>query len=202
MSLDASGSLAGTIVFSKWKGRSYVRQLVTPSNPQTVLQVSTRAMMKFLAQRWATDVSPAEQATWDSLAAALAHSPFNAYTKHNLERWTQFRAPTQAYPAAETGTAPTYTSAPASTGGVGQVTLNWDINAANQVWGLLIFRHATPGFTPARDNLKMCVFGANAAADLAIETPVPAGTWKYNYIPFSDTGKLFTATGETTAVVT
>lgn len=202
MSLDASGSLAGTIVYSKWKGRPYVRQLVVPSNPRSALQISTRAMMKFLSQRWATDVSGAEKATWDSLASAQAMSAFNAYTQHNLQRWTQFKAPTQAYPAAETGTAPTYTTPPASAGGVGQVTLTWDVNAANNVWGLIIFRHATPGFTPARDNAKMVVYGANLAADLAIETPVPVGTWKYNYIPFSDTGKLATATGETTATVT
>jgi hypothetical protein len=202
MSLDASGSLAGTIVYSKWKGRPYVRQLVVPSNPQSALQVSTRAMMKFLSQRWATDVSAPDKATWDTLAAAQAMSAFNAFVQHNLQRWTQFKAPSMAYPAVETGTAPTYTTAPTAVGGVGQVTISWDVNAANNVWGLLIFRSVTPAFTPARDNLKMAVYGANLAADLAIESPVPVGSWRYNARPFSSTGLLFTATGETTAVVT
>lgn len=42
MSMDASGAFAGTLVFTKWKGRPVVRQLVTPSNPQTTDQVDAR----------------------------------------------------------------------------------------------------------------------------------------------------------------
>lgn len=43
MSLDASGSIAGAITFSKWKGRNYVRQLVIPANPRTAGQQAARA---------------------------------------------------------------------------------------------------------------------------------------------------------------
>lgn len=42
MSMDASGAFGGTLVFTKWKGRPVVRQLVTPSNPQTADQVAAR----------------------------------------------------------------------------------------------------------------------------------------------------------------
>lgn len=42
MSMDASGGFAGTLVFTKWKGRPVVRQLVTPSNPFTADQVASR----------------------------------------------------------------------------------------------------------------------------------------------------------------
>lgn len=42
MSLDASGGFASTLVFGKWKGRNTVRQLVTPSNPQTANQEKGR----------------------------------------------------------------------------------------------------------------------------------------------------------------
>lgn len=45
MSLDASGSIAGALTFSKWKGRNYVRQLVTPANPQTSGQQEVRAAL-------------------------------------------------------------------------------------------------------------------------------------------------------------
>lgn len=45
MSLDASGSIAGALTFSKWKGRNYARQLVIPANPQTVGQQESRARM-------------------------------------------------------------------------------------------------------------------------------------------------------------
>jgi hypothetical protein len=42
MSLDASGSIAGALTFSKWKGRNYVRQLVIPANPRTTGQQTSR----------------------------------------------------------------------------------------------------------------------------------------------------------------
>lgn len=45
MSMDASGKLADAIVFSKWKGRNYVRQLVIPYNPQSASQQETRAAL-------------------------------------------------------------------------------------------------------------------------------------------------------------
>lgn len=45
MSLDASGSIAGAITYSKWKGRNYVRQLVIPANPRTTGQQAARAAL-------------------------------------------------------------------------------------------------------------------------------------------------------------
>jgi len=42
MSMDASGKFAGALVFSKWKGRPTVRQLVTPANPMSANQVTSR----------------------------------------------------------------------------------------------------------------------------------------------------------------
>lgn len=202
MSLDASGSVAGTLTFSKWKGRGYVRQLVIPANPKTVLQVSTRAIMKFLSQAWGTDVDPTEQASYNTGAAADSISPFNEYIRQNLQRWTQFLPPSQATPAAATGTAPTFTSAPAATGGVGQVTIGWDVNLLNQAWGMFVFRSQTTGFTPARDNLVAVTPQLDTAAQTLVDTGLPVGTYYYNFIPFSDTGKLFTATGQSTGVVT
>lgn len=42
MSMDASGKFGGAIVFSKWKGRNVVRQLVVPANPNSAGQESAR----------------------------------------------------------------------------------------------------------------------------------------------------------------
>ena len=50
MSLDASGTVAKTATFSKWKGRNYVRQRVIPLNPQAAGQVSTRGFLGILAK--------------------------------------------------------------------------------------------------------------------------------------------------------
>lgn len=201
MSLDASGSLAGTITFAKWKGRSYVRQLVTPSNPRSALQLSTRAMMKFLSQQWTPELTANQKASWEDDAAAMAASPFNAFTRTNLSRWTQFTGPTKETPIGAAGTAPTFTTPPDAVNGVRQATLTWDLNALNNGWGLLIFRNATTGFTTGRDNLIGVALLKTLTADQFVDTPLEPGTWYYNFRTFTDTGTISAAIGEQVAVV-
>lgn len=50
MSLSASGAFANTLVASIWKGRPYMRQLVTPSNPRSAGQVTVRLIIGSLAK--------------------------------------------------------------------------------------------------------------------------------------------------------
>jgi len=50
MSLEASGSIANTITFSIWKGRPYVRQLVTPANPSSAGQIAVRKVLGSIAK--------------------------------------------------------------------------------------------------------------------------------------------------------
>lgn len=202
MSLDASGSIAGTIVYSKWKGRNYVRQLVTPSNPRSPLQVSTRAMMRFLSQQWTPELTAPQKATWEDDAAALAASPFNAYIQTNLQRWTQFTSPSKETPVAATGVVPTFTTLPDVTGGVRQATVAWDINALQDAWGLLIFRAGTTLFVPARDNLVGVALLKILTADTFIDTPLEPGAYFWNFQSFTDDGVKSASLGEQTAVVT
>lgn len=49
-SMDASGKFGGALVFGKWKGRNTVRQLVTPSNPQSAGQEASRNAMRTMAE--------------------------------------------------------------------------------------------------------------------------------------------------------
>lgn len=55
MSMDARGKFAGALVFSGWKGRPCVRQLVTPANPQSANQQIARNIVRVAgaAQRFA-----------------------------------------------------------------------------------------------------------------------------------------------------
>lgn len=45
MSVDASGKVADSIVFSKWKGINYVRQWLKPANPQSADQGDQRIVI-------------------------------------------------------------------------------------------------------------------------------------------------------------
>lgn len=50
MSLDASGTLAGTLTASKWKGRNYIRQRIIPANPNTAGQQGVRSILGTIAK--------------------------------------------------------------------------------------------------------------------------------------------------------
>lgn len=120
MSMSASGSLAKTLTYAHWKGRPYVRQLVTPANPQSTAQVYTRAMMRYLSQQWGS-FDPTLKAQYNDLAKQGNFSPFNAWVRLMMMRWTQGLTPYENYPQEPGGPNPTLgTLTP--TGGVGQIT--------------------------------------------------------------------------------
>jgi len=197
---DASGSLAGSIVFSKWKGRNYVRRLVTPSNPRSGSQVGLRSVFGFLAQQWA-NLTTIEQATWDARAAQTNISPFNAYTSFNQRRWRNFLPPTQNDPPTETGlvgVSDTWTA----TAGVRQITLLSGLLTLNQNWGRLIFKGLT-GFSTAFSNCIGVVLLDQIANDIVfVDTPLVPGAYFYNSRDFTDDGVLGAELGEVTATVT
>ncbi|MDS4026119.1 MAG: hypothetical protein RKO25_03875 [Candidatus Contendobacter sp.] len=53
-SMEASGSYGGALVFAKWKGRQYVRELVTPANPHSANQEEVRNQLRVSGaiQKW------------------------------------------------------------------------------------------------------------------------------------------------------
>jgi len=67
LSFGAGGTLAKTVVFSKWKGRPYVRQFVVPGNPKSAGQTLTRNAFAFSGQTWKV-AGPLLQAPWDRFA--------------------------------------------------------------------------------------------------------------------------------------
>lgn len=59
-SLDARGKFADALVFSSWKGRPVVRQLVVPANPQSVDQQVARNIVRAFGaiQAFINNVAP------------------------------------------------------------------------------------------------------------------------------------------------
>jgi len=197
MSIDASGTLAGTFVFSKWKGRNTVRSHAVPANPKTAAQTSTRAMMKFLSQSW-TNLSTAQKATFDALAATYAISPFNAFVKYNMARWTQFTAP-QIEIGSSAGTAPTL-GALSVTAGVGELTVSQAITIANDMWGILFAASTSTGFTPAKTDLRLAVYGTTDPV-AGVLTNLAAGTWYIRTAGFAADGTKSAWLAEVSGVV-
>ena len=186
MSLDASGSLAGAIVFSKWKGRNYIRQLVTPANPRSGAQTGFRSSMKFLAQNWA-GLTDAEKATWLDRASDMIVSTFNAFTSYNQLRWRNFLTPSQEDPAAEVST-PATAPTGAAVAGVRMATVTLTDSGTAPDWGYLLFRSESTGFTPAISNAIALFPWDVAGATVYIDTPLDPATYYYRSKGFNDDG--------------
>lgn len=136
-SLAASGTIGGVITMATWKGRPYARIRVTPSNPRSAGQTAQRAMMRFLAQEWAT-LEPGTKAAWEELARAGSFSAFNAFVKQNLQSWSLFEAPsmTPGHPAVN---GPGTGEAIVATPGVKSATLAVTMSAEESPWSGTIF---------------------------------------------------------------
>lgn len=78
LSLAASGSVADTTTFGKWKGIPYVRQKVNPSNPNTTGQQSTRNVFRAGGESWRL-VPAAFSAPWDAFVKGRPLTARNAY---------------------------------------------------------------------------------------------------------------------------
>ena len=186
MSLDASGSIGGAITFSKWKGRNYVRQLVTPANPKSGGQTGFRASMRFLSQIWA-GLTAGNKATWETRAADMIVSEFNAFTSYNQKRWRNFLTPSKEDPAAEIS-APATAAVGGAVAGVRQATITLTDSGTPPDWGYVLFRSLVTGFTPAISNAIRIVPWDVAGATVIIDTPMEPGTYYYRSRGFNDDG--------------
>lgn len=184
-SIDASGTLADTLTFTKWKGRNVVRERVIPSNPQSGPQTGMRSMFKFLSQIW-DGLSAADKATWEDLADATVISEFNAFTSFNMLRWRSYKTPSKQTPAAEVSTPP---AAPTTTptGGIRQIQLSIADGAPAPDWGWIIHRSTGTGFTPAYSNV-IAVIPWGATPTIYIDTPLDPDTYYYRLMGFMDDG--------------
>jgi len=196
-SIAASGTVAGAITFSTWKGRPVVRKHAVPANPRSAAQVAMRAMMKFLSQIW-DGLSDANKATWVERAASTSISPFNAFCGIGQSRWNTFKGPTQEFPAAEVGAggaAPTTTP----TAGVKEISLSIADGAPAPDWGWAIHRSISTGFTPSRSTLVYAI-EATATPTVHLDTPLLTGIpYYYRIQGFSDDGVMGALEAEVTA---
>jgi len=192
-SLDASGTLAEAVTFSKWKGRPYVRERVIPSNPKSGAQVGRRAMFKFLTQLWAS-VSAADQATWKDLAEQLVASNFNAYVSDGMAAWHNFLAPSEATPATRTGT-PSDNALTAAIWEENRIKLTLSGSALGDAWGIVIFADTAGAVTPAVGNAIMAEADTTIASHDLFWTPPDVTTYYFDSIAFSDDGAKAAAGG-------
>jgi hypothetical protein len=82
LSFGASGQIGKTQVYASWRGVPYARQLVTPANPNTAGQKSTRTAFSFLNAVWKLASADA-LAPWDANAAGRPYTGRNKFISVN-----------------------------------------------------------------------------------------------------------------------
>ena len=200
MSVDASGKFAKSMVFSKWKGRNYVRQLVTPLNPRSAKQTGVRTMLGFLASMWKAKALP-KWTGWTTAAEARSISEFDAYMSENLARWQMNDTPTEVYPATEAAT-PLEIQTQTLTGFAGYATVLIDPATGTSIWGLLIFRSTAEITVPSWANCVGVIEANGSSAVTFVDSPLDAGTYHYRTAAFCTDGTIGTIKADGSCVVT
>jgi hypothetical protein len=83
LSFDASGQIAQTQVYSRWKGRKYVRRYLIPANPRSSEQTLTRSVFTWLSNTWQVSQSDF-QAPWRAGASNQVMTDRNLWMKRNV----------------------------------------------------------------------------------------------------------------------
>lgn len=205
MSLAASGSVAKTLTFAHWKGRPYVRQLVTPANPKSTNQYYTRSMMAFLSKAWTfmNLIDATWQPTWETLAKMTNISPFNAFVQYNLKRWTQGMGAQTAHPAVAGSTLDTYATV-TKTPGVRQITVTFATLVEHDGFGIAIQVDAANGAAPALKLTRSIVpavhMGISDPFSVIISNLTP-GTYSVGVRQFTIDGTLGAQTNVTQNII-
>jgi hypothetical protein len=146
--MDASGTVAGAIVFSRWRGRNYVRRHAIPSNPRTALQTGIRSAFRFLTQGW-DNIDDPTKALWNDVGDVTRVTGLNALVAENIRRLRQGTVwkytPTFLSPNAPGNVASFVPTALSRA-----IQLDWAYaTATSYEWGVEIHMSTSGGFVPS-----------------------------------------------------
>lgn len=151
MSLDASGAIGRAIVFSKWKGRNYIRKLVKPHQPRSGLQVGQRAAMKFLTKNWSS-LTATIQGHWATRVAKKGLTALNSMTQYDLPLVRRNLGITQDYTVAAGAVEAAPTALAASTATKSSV-ITWVDSVGASDYCTFIYQSTVNAFTPSSATL-------------------------------------------------
>lgn len=184
--LDASGTLGGAIVFSKWRGRTYVRRHAIPSNPRSGLQVGMRAILKFITQIWGS-LGSTVQDDWTELAAPDNITLLNAAVRDAQTR-ARINYGTRRSPDDASTSLPGAASIDSITELPKSLVIAWTAGSPDAQFGWRIHRSTSTGFDPDISNLIAAVA---TAMDEYTDTGLTTGTeYFYVIVGFNHNGDL------------
>lgn len=178
-SRSATATLAKLLTFVRTGQATKARHRVDPDDPRSGLQISARAMLRFLASQWAA-LTAAQKLTWVNRAALTNVSPYHAYLARNLQLWRGFHAPSKSDPWTGTGNLGRVNIGPA-TDGVHHVHITFTSVLTDDVWSIRIHRATTTGFTASRANLVHVLPRPTTTSYTWIDHALPVGGYYYKF---------------------
>lgn len=136
LSFGASGTIAKTVVYAKWRGVPYARRHVIPANPQSTEQTKTRTVFAMLQGLWSFMGSLAI-APWNLQATGQPYMGRNKFTGTNVAAMRGQADSTDfvGSPGAKGGLPPLTLSA-APNGSSGELELTFTTPTAPTGWTL------------------------------------------------------------------
>ncbi len=192
LSLSAGGQIGKVLTASNWKGRTYMKKLTVPTNPNTAAQVGVRQMLKYLSQNWSAPPT-AKKATWTIPAAIDNITNLDAYIRANLKRWTTGLFPGEQYPIDESLNPPghqLFTPTNLRRG----LQINFKALFGQPPGAITLYRSLNPSFTPHYTNSLTTVRVSDNTSQIYIDSPLASGTYYYYTIACSVQGKEGTTT--------
>ncbi len=174
MSIDASGTFAGTITATKWKGRNVMRQKVTPANPRSGGQIGVRSSFAGLVALWKLNTESLTSA-FETLAKQRNISGFNAFTGFNQKRLSQAKyaanttAPTEEAPSANVTGADAIAT-------LKYIQLTWTDSVDPDAWAVYLYRKL--GSAPTGVNSELIAV-LPRGVQIYNDGPLATGTWFY-----------------------
>lgn len=194
MSESASGQIAQTLIYQRYRGKNYVKAYGKPDwdvHPPTGPQLAVQAMNKLLMEAW-PGIAELDKATWDALAIPQRLSRVNVYLRENFKRLRSGRLATDFWPAVET---PPYPTTATVSGELDpDATGTYDLQEA-QFNDQPCYKHETEEYYIFYDNLSPCWTIAATLAN-APENGWVTNAETMNADDYNPVGAIYTGTAE------
>lgn len=171
--LEASGTIGQAIVFSKWKGRPYVRRHVFPMNPRSVNQTGVRAQFSGAVLLFKA-LTAGNKLLWKAVGDIISITALNAFVRVGQNNLMALDG-VQELPTKVSDVAPGIPTGLAGVVTGNRVSLSWMDPVDADLYAIYVHRGSVDSFTPGPSSLiEVVVAGDEATTD----TP-GIGTWYY-----------------------
>ncbi len=190
-SIEASGSLAGSITFNKSRTGATLRKKPQPKHPQTPTQQAIQAILRFVTRQWST-LTPNEQTSWVAADPNPRISAYSKYVAFNTARSRNLLGPTKAYPPALTGD---YCERLQwwTEGKVRHIDHHYrNVLPLNQNWGICLFTKLTDDPSFSIEYLTELLIADDFQHHYWTQTPMNAASYRIRLHRFTTDGQLET----------